>query len=279
VLAVHHPNPRVAGHAAGWRQAALSALRIEQASSCVVNAVVPVTLPNGHVVQTVVGAVLRDKHPIRLKQRPRPFFGIASGLLYGDAPYEALLRMLDDAPGVRTLLVDTDSVSGDPAQSSRFICAPLSPGPRANASLQALLQLPPISLSAEEAAVFKGHAAKRFLFHFGKARALYSAAEANDVGRFMGSVAQEDHLEPAAALLQRHSARCAVLPDIYSGQEKVHSVLALYARAHQELVRVVRAAEASGDLDRLDSFEAVRALQYRDTTGPAPLLLLPPPTE
>jgi proteasome assembly chaperone 3 len=149
-LAAYHPSATVRGQAAGWYVAAMGALRIEQASSCVVNAVVPVTV-GAHTAYIAVGAVVRDKHPDKAKQKPRPFLAIVSGLLHGSAVCQTLVDTLGGrAAEARAIILDSDSPTGDPTTATRLINYPLRPGARADASLQALLRLGPAPPPAEQ---------------------------------------------------------------------------------------------------------------------------------
>lgn len=109
---------------------------------------------------------------------------------------------------------------------------PLRGASRVDASLQALLRLPPISLSHEEAGRHHGHSAKRFLLNVAEASGAFSSVEASEVGRFSMSTAQNPDLEPVAAMLKAHSLRASVLPDIYAGKAKVARVFDLLVKAH-----------------------------------------------
>ncbi|KAL1527637.1 hypothetical protein AB1Y20_009023 [Prymnesium parvum] len=110
------------------------------------------------------------------------------------------------------------------------------PPARVDASLQALLRLPPISLSDAEASRHHGHSAKRFLLNVAEASGAFSSVESTEIGRFSLSTAQSHDLEPVAALLQAHTMRASVLPNIYAGKAKVARVFDLLAKAHLTLV-------------------------------------------
>ncbi|KAL1500661.1 hypothetical protein AB1Y20_013309 [Prymnesium parvum] len=174
-LAVHHPSAHVRGQAGGWSLLARLALRVEQAQSCVINAIV------------------------------------------------------------------THEFEGHKATA--WVAAPLRGAARVDASLQALLRLPPISLSHEEAGRHHGHSAKRFLLNVAEASGAFSSVESTEIGRFSLSTAQSHDLEPVAALLQAHSMRASVLPDIYAGKAKVARVFDLLAKTHLILI-AARAALA-----------------------------------
>ena len=275
-LAANHPCPFTRGHAAGWALASRSALRIEQASSCVINSIT--ACADGHSSSDVVfGSVLLDKNPDPSKMTARPFLGDAGPPGRGR---ESLLEMLDGREEVRAILIDTDSPSGDPSRgASVWLRAPLAPGSRAEASLHALLQLPPISLSPEQAMAYKGHASKRHLLCLAEASPLFSAEESNELGRFSGSIAQSPDLIPSAAMLQRHAARCAVLPAIYAGPVKLRTLAALLVRARSVAVATLGDVLADGYQDGESAFDRARALGARPQSllGAPPTLLLGAP--
>lgn len=243
-LAAHHSSEMVRGQAAGWCLLARLALRVEQAQSCVINAFLTHEY-GGEFFTILVGAVQRDKHPDPSKRRPRPFWGVADGLVEKDCLRNALVSMLHDVQQSRFLIRDTDSPDGDPTRASSWVAAPLKGASRVGASLQALLRLPPISFSAEEASAYHGHAAKRFLLNVAEASGAFSPVEACEIGRFSLSTAQSPDLEPVASMLQAHSTRASVLPGIYAGKAKVARVFDLLAKAQL----VLRAAYAALSAD------------------------------
>ena len=273
-LAANHPSPYVRGQAAGWALASRSALRIEQASSCVINAVVPLT-GDGPTADIVFGSVILDKNPDPAKMTARPFLGVASSPAHGRASLDALRAMLDGREDVQSILIDTDSPSGNPLHATTWLRTPLSPGTRANSSLQGLHQLPPISLSPEAAAAFKGHSSKRHLLRLAEASPRFSVLDCNEIGRFCGSVSQSPDLIPTAALLQRHTARCAVLPAIYAGPDKLQTVALLLVRTHEVASATLADVLSDGHLDSASAFIRARGLEQ----PPPPLLLgMQPPT-
>ena len=231
-LAARHPSVYVRGHAAGWLFLARHALRFEQSCDCAISASVVVSC--GDVDVTVIfGAVTLDKNPDAAKQKPRPFWGCFEGLLERDAPFRALAAMLDGVESLRFILRDTDSPSGDPCDpsTSRWVAAALSSS-RVDASLHGLLQLPPLSMARDDARRYHRHSGKRYLFNVADSSPAFSLADANEVGRFSGSVAQDPDLVPEAALLARHDLRARLLPSMYARKSKVATVLKLVARLH-----------------------------------------------
>ncbi|KAL1529825.1 hypothetical protein AB1Y20_000757 [Prymnesium parvum] len=216
-LATHHPLEWVRGQAAGWSLLARLALRVEQAQSCVLNSFTSHDY-QGEQFTIVTGAVQRDKHPDPSKRRPRPVWGVIDGLDDRSCLLDALQRMLRGVEQSRFLIRDTDSPD---TRASAWVASPLRGSARVDASLQALLRLPPIALSPEDAGRHHGHSAKRFLLNVAEASGAFSSVEASEVGRFSLSTAQSSDLEPVAAMLQEHTMRSAVLPDIYAGKAKV----------------------------------------------------------
>ena len=61
---------------------------------------------------------------------------------------------------------------------------------------------------------------------------LFTPMDAQELGRFSQSTAQQRDLEPPASMLRAHTLRCSVLPDIYAGQSRVSSVIELVCRVH-----------------------------------------------
>ena len=214
LIAANPSNSRfVRSHAAGWCSLARMALRLKQSNCFVINAVV--SHPSQGTATTIVsGSVRDDKHPDPSKKRPRPVWGAIDGLLQADALSHPLAEMLH--PDVRCILRDTDSPSGSPLTASRWLLAPLSSPARVDASLHALLMMPPISMPASMAERYHGHSAKRFLLNFAEACPGFGSMEATEIARFSQSTAQNSDMEPTAAMLQAHSLRVSILPDIYS---------------------------------------------------------------
>ncbi|KAL1523964.1 hypothetical protein AB1Y20_018880 [Prymnesium parvum] len=242
-LTAHHPSEWVRGQAAGWSLIARLALRLEQAQSCVINAFVQHTC-GGESFTIAVGSVRRDKHPNPAKRRPRPIWGVVDGLDRAECIRESLHAMLTGVEASQYLLRDTNSPDGDPTRATAWVSAPLKGNPRIDASLQALLRLPPASFSPEEASQIHGHAAKRFLLNVAEASAAFTPVEACEVGRFSMSTSQSSDLEPVAAMLQAHSLRASVLPDVYAGKAKVARVFDLLVKAHLALRSARRALAA-----------------------------------
>ncbi|KAL1503030.1 hypothetical protein AB1Y20_011099 [Prymnesium parvum] len=233
-LAAHHPSEWVRGHAAGWSTITRLALRLEQAQSCVLNAFVPHEY-DGETFTIVVGSVRRDKNPNPAKRRPRPIWGVIDGLDHADCIRESLQAMLVGVETSQFLLRDTDSPDGDPT--------------------------------------IHGHAAKRFLLNVAEASAAFTSVEACEVGRFSMSTSQSSDLEPVAAMLQAHSMRASVLPDIYAGKAKVARVFDLLVKAHLTLRSARRAMSANPSLATtgVASWGLAGPFAERPTPQPLPL--------
>ena len=253
VIASSHPSRFVRGHAAGFCALARFALRYEQASNFVFTGVRPHTY-EGEEFLVVVGGACQDKHPDAEAMMPRPVWGILTGYLGGEPVRAALTDMLSDAPDLRCLIRDTDSRSGNPADATAFIKSALpvsTASKRLDASLHAILQMPPIGLSAEEAATLHGHSGKRFLLNLCRsAKGAFSSSEAGTVGRFSGSAAQDRDVVPEAAALQRHEFSAGRLPDVYASSARVQNAFDLLARAHI-IARAASLAALRGQPERL----------------------------
>ena len=265
-IAAYHPSPTVAGQAAMWYCMAMAALRAEQARGLVINAFVP----RGRALIACASAVL-DKNPNPEAMSPRPVWFDVSGICHPGAVHSRLLESLDAAVSARALLLDTDSPSGDPVDATSFVAAPLALESRVCASIRALLQLPPLSLPAESASAYAGHSAKRFLLNFAMASPAFNEVDCNEVGRFSGSTAQSKDLTPTAAMLSKHSLRCAVLPEIYAGKTKVDTALSLIERASDQLRSwALGWWQGSVELSPEDGWD-----QFRDPPPPVPAVALP----
>ena len=267
VIAAGHPSEFVAGHAAGWAFIALAALRLEQASACVINAVVS-HVYRGTTVRIAVGSVLRDKNPNAANQKPRPFWCAVDGVFEQDAILRPLLRMLDGAEGIRAILRDTDSRSGDPADAHGWLMTHLPFPARAEASLHSLLRMHPICMPPAMAKRHHGHFAKRFLLNLVDDSPEFNTIEANEVGRFTGSTAQNTDLIPLESMLRAHEARVAVLPARYAAKRKVAIALDLVARIHLVLRRTTAAFPSLASLawspDTVDWGEAGPVVRSRE---------------
>ena len=149
---------------------------------------------------------------------------------------------------MKCILLDTDSASGDPSSATQWCRAPIEDASRQDASLHGLLRLSPINMPPDLAATFHGHSAKRFLLNVAEASPCVAASEAQELGRFSHSVAQQSDLEPTAAMLRAHALRASVLPTIYAQKTKVARAFDLLAKVHlvmEGAVHRVRTAGAS----------------------------------
>ena len=234
-LAAAHQSPIVRGQAAQWITMMQSALRAEQAGACVINSVTTHSF-DGADFTIIVLSVLLDKNPDPSKRTQRPAWACIDELVSAPGTIvEALRASLDGAEGVKCLLRDTDSPTGDPTHplTTRWIQAPMVDNKRIAASIQGLLRA--LGVDSGAASRFLGHSAKRFPLNAATASKSFSEPELNEIGRFGGSTAQSDDLTPVAAMLQAHSLRCRVLPGIYAGKAKVAGAFDLLARLQLEL--------------------------------------------
>ena len=236
-------NEQTRGHAAGWHYLAKHMSRLEQTTDHSINSFVE-HVYLGTSFYITCASTARDKHTNPIKQRPRPVWGCTDSVSGGPECRDALIRMLDGAEGLHSLLRDTDSESGSPCVASRWLLAPLV-GSRAEASLQRLLQLPEIGMSLEQAKSVHPHGAKRFMANVAEASEELSATDVNELGRFSGSTAQNADLEPSAAMLQQHTARVTVMPALYASESRVTKVFDIICRAQLALRRAAANAAAN----------------------------------
>ena len=246
-IAAGHASEFVRGHAAGWAFLALHALRVEQSMDLSINAFVPFEW-QGWKGRITVAATARDKHPNPLAARPRPVWGTMEGLLEGDAMSRALCAMLSGAEEARCVLRETDARTGNPVEATRRVCFGIESQSRRTASLHALLQLPLISMAWDRAALFGGHAAKRFLLNVAQASPVVSPMEANDLGRFSRSSAQSEGMVPVQAMLEAHELRASTLPDVYARQAIVQCAFGLIAKIHVVLREAALASREHPEL-------------------------------
>ena len=257
-LSAEAASPFVRAHAAAWFTMGKAALRYEQASSCVVNAVVPWP-PDAPSFRVMFGSVVSDKNPDRDKMRPRPFWAVVDALDGSRAILDALLPMLDFGADARCLLLDTDSPDGSPLHASGWVLSPPS-SPRALASLRGVLRA--AGVPDEAASLFRHHSFKRFILNAVESDPAMTSIDANEVGRFAESTAQNDDLEPVAAMLQRHEARVSVLPARYANKAKVRKCIDRLCAIEVSL-RSARSRAAQGShipyLDGWDLFQPSEA--------------------
>lgn len=244
----------VSGQAAAFYVLAVCALRLEQSSDCILNAIVD------HLTdvcdRVLVVAARRDKNPDPSKMQSRPVWGVITGVRFPGAVERALVRMLSSTTAAECLLPDTDSPSGDPRRASMWLQSPL-PAHRVNAALHSLLMHPCIGMSPEQASHFHGHSAKRFLLNVAEAAPSFSKEDANEIGRFSSSTSQDNDLSPVARMLERHDLACSVLPDIYSGTARVENVFERLARVQACMVAAAKAAaDDLSDLPLVGGFTA-----------------------
>ena len=235
-VGVYHPSPFVRGHAGGWSFMGRSMMRFEQSTSSCINSLVAHSAFGLDVTVASV-SLCRDKHPDPAKQRPRPAWAALDGLADQQAILAPLREMLAGREELQCILVDTDSPDGDPSHpaTTQWLLDPLSSHRRADHSLHGLLRLAPLKMSAEQAARYHGHFAKRYLANVSKTSPDFSSAHRRDLGRFAGSSAQSSALEPVAAMLVSHDLAATVLPDIYARNAIVSQHLDLAVRAYAVL--------------------------------------------
>ena len=179
---------------------------------------------------------------------------VVDGVLFPKAPREALERMLERAPAVRSLFLDTDSPSGDVTHpsTSRWVLSPIESPARVDASLHGLLRL--IGLDPAQASRYHGHSAKRFLLTLAEASPRLDEHDSLELGAFSLSTSQRANLTPGDALLRAHTLQISVLPQRYAGQRAVSALLDRIARTELELHRLAdRIAECDPSLEDLEA--------------------------
>jgi hypothetical protein len=137
---------------------------------------------------------------------------------------DELATLYRDTADARCLLPDTDSASGSPRDASAWMLTPVAPA-RVGKSLQSLLTHPAIGMTRAEAALFKGHAGKRFTQNVCQAADSLGDLDAHELGRFSKSTAQSPDLVPEEALLRKHAAECSVLPHRYGASARVEKCM------------------------------------------------------
>ena len=242
-LAAHHEDQVVRGTAAGFALVASQTSRFKQAQACAILAE-----KNG-VIYT---AVQLDKSNEPHKQSARPAFGPLLDAYGSRGVIDAVYDALSGVEAGCFLVRDNDSTTGAPVEGSAFANGPIQGG-RADAALQYLLTLPPLSCSPSAVQDFKVHSLKPMMLKHASRMSL-GPVERHGLGRFSGSAAQNASLVPMPAELKRHQLRCAQLPNRYAQD----SAFAADART---------AVGVSKDIQRLvreHSIEALAAMEWAD---------------
>ena len=257
-LAAHHSSPVVRGTAAGFALVASQTSRFKQAQACAIVA------EKKGILYT---AVQIDKSNEPHKQSARPAFGPVLDAYGSRGVIEAVYEALQDVEDGCFLVRDNDSSTGAPVDGSEFTNGPILGG-RADAALQYLLALPPLSCTPPTVLDFKVHSLKPMMLKHA-ARMRYGPVERHGLGRFSGSAAQNAALVPEPAELKRHKLRCAQLPDRYAQD----SAFAADART---------AFLVSRDIQRLvkdNSIEALASMEWAENPEMDDPVLDEPPIE
>ena len=212
-LAAHSHDPVVAETAGGFALVASQTSRYKQAQACTILG------EKGGVLFT---GVQLDKSNEPHKQQARPAFGPLLDAYGYRGVIDAVYAAIEEVPEGCFLVRDNDSQSGAPVPGSGFTNGPLLGG-RADAALQYLMTLPPLSFSFDKVANIKVHSLKPFMLKHA-ARMRIDPVRRHGLGRFAGSAAQHQSLIPDRELLVRHRIRCSQLPDRYAQNAAMRDV-------------------------------------------------------
>jgi hypothetical protein len=185
-------------HAAGYAFMMRAALRYKQSVGCVINAIVPF-LFQGRRFSVAMASTLKDKNKNKKKQFPRPVWCVVTALDGSSCIIDRLTDMLHGTERFRCIIRDTDSKSGDPRDATAWVKSPILSSSRIDHDLKGTLEA---AGCPGEAEAYRHHFAKRFTLSAARRAECFSPAELNEIGRFSGSVAQQEQLMPTAAMLQ-----------------------------------------------------------------------------
>jgi hypothetical protein len=229
-LAAYHSDRVVRGTAAGFAITASQTSRFKQAQACAII---------GEKRGVLYTAVQIDKSNEPHKQSPRPAFGPVLDAYASRGVIEAVYDALQDVPGGCFLVRDNDSSTGAPVDGTEFTNGPIL-GTRADAALQYLLTLPPLSCAPSTVLHFKVHSLKPMMLKHA-ARMRVGPVERHGLGRFSGSAAQKPSLVPEPAELTSHKLRCAKLPDRYAQDSAFAADTRTAIVVSQDIQRLVKA--------------------------------------
>jgi len=160
---------------------------------------------------------LLDKHPDPAKQRPRPFWIPARGLVSGEW-HLALREALAGVEAGCFFWRDSNSPSGDPYLATAWRNGPCSAA-RALVGLRSVL-VGECGVPPHVAATFGLHSARHFLPEVALARNL-PPEDRVEIGRWSGSTAQDVDLIPDVRAAAASARRAGEMPDRYAPKAKV----------------------------------------------------------
>ena len=259
IIATTHASKYVRGQAAGWYTEGTSIMRHNQATLARV-------VGEDKERNLLLLAVEKDKSNEPHKQKPRIAWAPLLDVLGGRQVTDELYNMLDGFEEVGSLLLDTDSSHGSPDSATRFDSKPLA-GPRADRSLQWLLQQKPISLSRGEAEDYTHHAVKHHGLESGRILE-FKETQQNELGRFSGSLAQLDALMPDEAMMARHNLRCAKLPDRYANETRLDVIAPLLTKIVDAHRRLYSLDKTLASIPMLQGWAELRAAYRRGDAPP-----------
>lgn len=178
-LRAHHKAPLVRLYAAGFELLCVASLRMRDAQRALLSYQEAIATPLGglpHRVGFVRGICFTSKHPKRRSPKQKLFFGPKRAGMGGEGPdgyIDVLIAERERLEGTRWDYI-FPRVAVPRGGSLADECATLSmlagPAPSAEAirNMRGLLQLPPLSLSPADAALFSGHSGRHLLVTFAK---------------------------------------------------------------------------------------------------------------
>ena len=185
-LRAHHESALVKLYAAGFELLCVASLRMRDAQRALLSyheAIVTYGDSGGKVQDRVGflrGMCFTSKHPKRRSNKQKLFFGPKRAGMGGEGPdgyVEVLIEARERLGGTRwDYIFPRVAVPqyGSLASGSAKLQAGPAPSAEAIRNMRGLLQLPPLSLSPEQAALFSGHSGRHLLVTFAKAVASVS---------------------------------------------------------------------------------------------------------
>ena len=237
-LQVHHPSPLVQFYAAGFELLCTASLRMRDAQRAVVSYVEDVaTLEGQGRLGFLSGVCFSSKHPKRRSAKQKLFFAPLRVGAGGDGPDGYIHRLIQGRDSLggsgwdyifpRVSVPRTQNLSSPDAK----IMAGPAPSAEAIRHLRGLLTLPPLSLTAAQAAAFSGHSGRHFLVTLAKS----IAKRTNGLPRY-----SDDELSLLGDWLE------GSMVTRYSSEQYLEAKLSLLTRLLEDVERLLGAAPGGG---------------------------------